>query len=62
VYHLKEEDHFEDKGIEGRILPKLLNRLGGRTWSRLNWFRTKDSAVFWKQVVNKTKLLSYISV
>jgi hypothetical protein len=35
------------------MLLKVINRLDGRTWSRLNWLRAKDSAVFWKQVVSK---------
>jgi len=45
VQNIKEGDHFEDKGIEGRIPLEVIKKLDGRVWSRLTWFRAKDSTV-----------------
>jgi hypothetical protein len=51
VQYLREGDHFVDQRTEGRILLKVIKKLDESTWSRLNWFREKDSAVVKKQVV-----------
>jgi hypothetical protein len=45
VQNLQEGEFLEDKGIEARILLKvILQKQDGRTQSGLNWLREKDSA------------------
>jgi hypothetical protein len=42
VGKLKETDHLEDQGVDGRIILEwILGKYGGRLWTGCMWLRTR---------------------
>jgi hypothetical protein len=49
--NLKERDHLQDQIVDGRLILKVLNKLGGRSWTGLIWLRIGTSVTLFLNTV-----------